>query len=239
MKMNKSWLAVLAAVAALGIAVPSMNADKPGAATPTSNAFGQSFAEWMRDFWAWTYGGVGQPLQANNVLFLSIPAPATWEDWAGKPIGIGELNVTVKPGTKIVLGVLAWIGETYDPAYIDPSTGKPIPNDQPWPQSEFLPPNGEAVITLDGVPLVDASNLADFYYEPINFKETLWYATPTDYHSIGAIWVQGIGVVLPPMSAGTHTLTLYSWDSWMNLYGDGGLGWSNTWHITVQPPGKE
>jgi hypothetical protein len=235
-KTNKAWLAALAAVAALVLAVPSINADKP-AATPTSNAFGQSFAEWMRDFWAWTYVGVGQPLQQNNVYFLPIPAPATWEDRNGKTIGIGEMNVTVKPGTKIVLGVLSWIGETYQDH--NGVLGSHDPDDPAWVKGDFLPPNGEAVIKLDGVPLVDASNLGDFYFGPINFKETLWYGAATSYGSTGAIYVQGIGVVLPPMSAGTHTLTLYSWDAWRGLYGDGGAGWFNTWHITVQPPGKK
>jgi hypothetical protein len=118
---------------------------------------------------------------------------------------------------------LGWIGETY----VDGS------EDIPWPEEWFLPPDAEVNIMLDGAPLVNAANQADFYYGPIAFQETLWYPEPTGYGSTGAIWVQGIGVIIPPMSAGKHTLTLYSWDEHF------GVGWFNTWHITVQSPGKK
>ena len=237
MKNRKAGIVVLAAVAALLIAVPGTNAAKKGAANPASNAFGQSFAEWLRDYWAWSFAGVGQPMQQNNVMFLSVPTPATWVVQDGKNIGIGTMDVTVEPGTKLVLGVLAWIGETYQDH--NGVIGSHLPDDTAWPMTEFLPPKGEAVIMLDGVPLIDASNLSEFYFGPINFEETLWYSAASSYGSTGAIWVQGIGVVVPPMSAGEHTLTLHSWDYWMGGYGPGGQGWFNTWHITVQPPGEQ
>ncbi len=230
---RKSYLAVLALSLAFIMAIPAMGAaaKKNAAVSPFSDAFGQSFDEWLRDFWAWNFGGVGPQAQPNGVFFVPIPAPSANEMWDGKAIGIGEKDFTVKPGTKLVLGILAWIGETYDPAF-------KIPDDTPWPMSSFLPPEGEAVITLDGVELIKASNLAEFYYGPVSFKEPIMYAEPTSYHSIGAIWVQGIGIVLQPLTPGKHTLTLYSWDKWQGIYGDAGQGWFNTWHITVATPKK-
>ncbi len=204
---------------------------KNAAAVPTSNAFGQSFSDWLGDYWAWSFGGVGQQVQPNGVFFMPVPTPASAEEWNGKSIGIGEMSLTVKPGTKLVLGILAWIGETYDPTF-------DIPDDTPWPMSSFLPPEGEAVVKLDGVELMNASNLKDFYYGPAWFKEPIMYPEPSSYHSIGAIWVQGIGIVLKPLTPGEHTLTLYSWDNWQGIYGDPGQGWFNTWHITVATPKK-
>jgi hypothetical protein len=231
MKRN-SCLAVLALSLTFLIATPAMAAAKKNAAAvPFSDAFGQSMENWLRDFWAWNFGGVGPQVQPNGVFFMPIPTPGSTEEWDGKPIGIGEMNLTVKPGNKLVLGILSWIGETYDPAYN-------IADDAPWPMSNFLPPEGEVVITLDGVEIINSTNLKDFYFGPVSFKEPIMYAEPTSYHSIGAIYVQGIGIVLKPMTPGKHTLTLYSWDRWQGFYGPNGQGWFNTWHITVAPQKK-
>ncbi len=232
MKRNL-YAAVLGLSLAFTIATPSLGAaaKNNAAASPFSDAFGQSFEEWLRDFWAWNFGGVGQQAQPNGVFFMPIPAPGPNQDWNGKAVAIGEMDLTVQPGSKLVLGILGWIGETYDPAYN-------IRDDQPWPISSFLPPEGEAVITLDGVELINAANLKDFYCGPVCFKEPIMYPEPSSYHSIGAIWAQGIGIVLQPMTPGTHTLNLYSWDRWQGMYGDVGQGWFNTWHIAVAPPKK-
>lgn len=214
------------------LSIPSVAtaAGKNGAASPFSEAFGQSFPEWIRDFWAWGYTG-GPQVQPNGVFFMPIPTGGPNQNWQGRNISVGEMSLTVKPGEKLVLGVLAWLNETYDPAYN-------IPDDVPWPKANFLPPEGEALVTLDGVELINAGNLSDFYYGPIDFEPPIMYSEPTSYHSIGILSVQGIGVVLKPLTPGTHTLTLYSWDNWQGLYGAGGQGWFNTWHLTVAPPKK-
>ncbi len=209
------------------------NGTKNAAVSTGSNAFGQSFGEWLRDFWDSNLHGNGQMLLPNKVLLMPIPAPGAMQERTdNKSVAIGEMDLVVEPGTKLVLGILAWIGETYDPAY-------KIPDDQPWDIAEFLPPKGEAVITLDGVELINAGNLADFYYDAIPFKEPIMWAEPSSYHSIGAIWVQGIGIVINPLTPGKHTLTLYSWDLWGAPLGSEGSGWFNTWNITVKPPGKK
>ncbi len=228
---RSSYAAVLGLSLAFIVATPTLGAaaKKNAAASPFSEAFGQSFGDWLRDFWAWNFGGVGQQTQPNHVFFMPIPAAGPNEDWDGKAVARGELDLTVQPGAKLALGILAWIGETYDPAYR-------IPDDTPWEMSSFLPPEGEVVITLDGVELINPANLKDFYYGPVWFKEPIMYAEPSSYHSIGAIYVQGIGLVLQPMTPGKHTLTLYSWDYWQGGYGDAGQGWFNTWHIAVAPP---
>ncbi len=240
MKTRTRWTTALLAAAALSIATTGLSGDQKNATTnPNSNAYGQSFPEWLRDYWAWNYGGVGPQVQPNNVFFLPVPVPAQ-DAWNvgqdGRLIGTAEMSLAVKPGMKIVLGVLAWIGETYDPT-LDP----PVPDDDPsyFTFADFSMPNGQAIIELDGVTLVDDSNLAKFYYDPIRFKAPLMYAQPTSYGSIGAIWVQGIGIVLQPLTPGQHTLTLYSWDAWKGLNGPNGTGWFNTWHITVAPPGRK
>ena len=244
MKAKTTWMAALITIAALLIATTGISAEKNvqpqknAATNPASNAFGQGFADWLRDYWAWSYGGVGPQVQPNNVFFMPVPVPAddAWETKDGKLIGTAQMDLTVEPGTKLVLGVLSWIGETYDPKLVPP-----IPDDDPafFTIADFLPPNGQVEVMLDGVPLINDANLASFYYDPIRFINPLMYAEPTSYGSIGAIFVQGIGVIIQPMTPGRHTLTLYSWDSWKGLYGDTGVGWFNTWNITVAPPGKK
>lgn len=238
MKPRAGWIPVLVAAIALTTASTGICADKKAATNPASNAFGQGFAEWLRDYWAWSYVHVGPQLQPNNVLFMPVPVPGD-DDWAiqdNRQIGTAEMNLTVKPGTKLVLGILSWIGETYDPNLV-PS----VPDDDPnyFTLADFLPPLGQSIITLDGVQLMNDSNVASFYYGPISFKEPLMYSEPTPYGSIGAIFVQGIGIVIQPLTPGQHTLKLYSWDYWKGLYGANGVGWDNTWHITVAPPGRK
>ena len=231
-------MVALAAITVLLLATPSALADKK-AANPNSDAFGQSFAEWMRDFWAWNWVGSppDQALQQNNVLFMTIPSPSTWQDVNGKWIGFGEQNLTVAPGNKLVLGILAWIGETYQDH--NGIVGAGIPDDVAWPKGMLTSPHAEAEIMLDGKTLMTTDTMGAFYYGPINFKETMWYPAASSYGSTGAIWVQGIGIVIPPLTPGEHTLTLYSWDEYF-LDADGHkLGWFNTWQISVKPPGKK
>ncbi len=238
MKAAKLWRVAFAATAALLLAAPSAQADKKPTNTG-SNAFGQSFAEWLRDFWTWNMNGSPpeQALQQANVLFVTIPAPSvTVTNPDNKVIGFGDKSLIVKPGSKLVLGILAWIGETYQDH--NGVVGSHGPDDVAWPPEMLLPPQGEAVIKLDGKELMNLDNMAQFYYGPINFKEPIWYSAASSYGSTGAIWVQGIGIVIPPLSAGEHVLELYSWDA---NFGDGAghtLGWVNTWHLKVLPPGK-
>jgi hypothetical protein len=237
-------MTVLIAGAVLSIAITGLSAEnkvqpKTNAATnPGSNAFGQSFAEWLRDYSSWTYGGPVSQVQPNNVLML--PVPVTPNDaWVigadGRNIGTAEMDVTVKPGTKLVLAVLGWLGETYDPNLVPP---KPDDSRTQFTIADFVPPLGQAVITLDGVELMNDANVASFYYGPISFEPPIMYAAPSPYGSIGLIFVQGIGIIIQPLTPGEHTLKLYSWSYWQGLYGVNGTGWDNTWHITVANPKK-
>ena len=224
-------------ISSIGLSAEDNLQPKKNAATnPDSNAFGQSFAEWLRDYWSWTYGGPVSQVQPNNVLML--PVPVTPDDaWVigadGRNIGTAEMDVTVQPGMKLVLGVLGWLGETYDPTLNPP---KPDDSRTQFTIADFVPPLGQAVITLDGVELMNDANVANFYYGPISFEPPIMYATPSPYGSIGLIFVQGIGIIIQPLTPGEHTLKLYSWSYWQGMYGANGIGWDNTWHITVANP---
>ena len=58
--------------------------------------------------------------------------------------------------------------------------------------------------------------------------ETILYDAPTDYGSIGAIWVKGIGFLHAPLPAGEHVLHLVEYNDEI------GVGYDNTWTITVE-----
>jgi hypothetical protein len=67
---------------------------------------------------------------------------------------------------------------------------------------------------------------------------------PTSYHSIEAVYAQGVGFVHPPLSVGVHTIALESELRVppsplffnLNVYPDGfGVHFFNTWTITVTP----
>ncbi len=234
MRWVKSWMVALAAISILLLAAPGAQAEKK-ANNPNSNAYGQPLGDWLADFWAWNMSGSppDQALQKGNVLFITIPNPSVLVTNGDRVIGYGETALTVKPGSKLVLGILAWIGETYQDH--NGVIGSHQPDDTPWPPEMLLPPQAEATITLDGSPLMTVDNMAKFYYGPADFKETIWYAAASSYGSTGAIWVQGIGIIIPPLSAGEHLLQLKSWDANFSDGAGHSLGWVNTWHISVTP----
>lgn len=74
----------------------------------------------------------------------------------------------------------------------------------------------------------EVDDLADFFFEPQLFEPTIPYDMPTDYGAVGAIWVKGIGLLHVPLEPGEHTLHL------VLLSEDAGVGYDNTWNITVE-----
>ena len=101
------------------------------------------------------------------------------------------------------------------------------------PPDPFVPVSAfqtlKLTFTIDGVTVIDESNLLDFYSGfvfssliPINFS-------PID----AIIWFQGISVVHHPLSVGAHTRTL---DAVNTQPGFGGFfEYHNTWTVKVQP----
>ena len=209
---------------ALVLCLPAANAHAgDGAAPAQSNAFGKSLTEWMTLYWQWSLGG--GPDHVKRVTFLPQPAlgaPVSGDFTFDNPgVFVGELEVSLQPGTKFVLPVSAWVGESYLPEL-------GIPDDSPLDPSIFT----VADVMLDGKSLIDSSNLEDYYYGPTYFDPPIEYDAPTGYGSNAAIFVQGIGFAHGPLSKGTHTLTLVSAIQVPEF--DLGVVFMNTWTITVE-----
>ncbi len=172
-----------------------------GTSPPQSSAFGKTLSGWMQ---TWIQAGPGQ--QVGNVLLLPLPVgtPSGGTGTFGDPqILQGHTDVTLKPGTAIVLPVVAWVGERYDFA----AGGSGHPADPKLPQ-EYLTANPISV-TLDGRTLIGSNqrNVSQYYFDvPLDIN----YASPSSYGSTGAIFAQGVGLVLPPLAVGEHTLTVDS-----------------------------
>jgi hypothetical protein len=195
---------------------------------PHSNAYGRSLTEWMKLYATWLAGGA-QADHVGNVRFLPLPVSevASGSGTYSDPfVLVGQQDVTLQPGTAFTMPLVAWVGETYDPAL-------GIPDDVPFDRSIFTDP--DLLVTLDGQTLIDSDvdDLTNYYFGPVHFDATIPYAQPTPYGAIGAIWVQGLGFVHHPLPVGTHTLTVHS--ELLIPAIDLGYVFENQWTITVRP----
>jgi hypothetical protein len=209
--------------------------DKPS--PPQSQAFGKSLAEWLVSYFTWALGG-DQTNPDGRVLFLPIPAsePVSGSGTPDDPLVlVGHADVTVKPGTPFVLPIAVFIGELYGP-----DVDVPFNPDPEVPESVFE--GTDILITLDGQPIIDSTTEDKFryYVPPQYFEEPIFYDQPTSSGSIAAVFVQGFVFVHPPLSKGTHTLTLRSSlilpaGVYPNVPDGFGFVYENSWTITVEP----
>lgn len=222
--MRRLTAKCLAALLMVGLLVLPTTTARAGdrAAPPNSHAFGKSLTEWMNLYWQWLIGG--GPDHVGRVTFLPQPnGDHVSGDFSYDDPGVlvGEAEVHLRPGTKFVLPVITWVGESY-------LSELHIPDDVPLDASVFT----FAEVSLDGKRLIDASNMDDFYYGPTYFDTPIAYDEPTGYGANAAIFAQGIGFVHGPLSPGKHTLTLTSTIQ-IPEYGLG-VTYVNTWTIVVK-----
>jgi hypothetical protein len=196
---------IITITAGLVLAIALLTTLRTTAAAQNS-AFGKTLSEWQQLYFSWYF--MGGPDHVGQVKFLAIPAPdpalttgsGTYDD---PQFLYGHLDVTLASATPFVLPVIVWIGETYLPA-----TG--YPDDPPLPATLFTDPSRTIKVYIDGSRVMDSAqaSVSPFYFGPVPLQVT--YSEPTSYGSIGAIFVQGIGFVQPPLSVGTHTIELES-----------------------------
>jgi hypothetical protein len=207
-------------VLTLALAVPTTAlAAPPG----QSNAFGKSLAEWMEIYFTRVVTGDSND-RVGKVLLMPLPQGeyVSGNTTLENPLVLaGELEVTVGPGTPFVMPVATWAGETYSNGSSDPVL----------PAEIFTTSN--ALVKIDGKTVLDSerSNFESFYFGPVEFVPPLFYDEPSDYGSVGVTYLQGIGFAHPPLSKGTHTMTLISEIKIpdYNLH----VIFMNTWTITV------
>jgi hypothetical protein len=73
-------------------------------------------------------------------------------------------------------------------------------------------------------------------FGPVYFPEPIPYAEPTSYGSNAALWVAGLGILLPPMSPGEHVIEMQVVTPSNGIFGVSGYGYYNTWYVTVEKP---
>jgi hypothetical protein len=226
-----------AMVASLALAgKPDAGSAAARIAPPNANAFGNTLAEWLSTYWRWYYSGADlASSKVGQVQLMPLPVgEQTGGDWTptNPAVLVGQLEITLPPGTPFVLPVFAWVGERYE--------GYPaVPDDPPMDNAVALS-SVHPVLTIDGRTVLSDANKAAFYIPPTAFDPIVAYSTPTDYGAVGAAFFQGVGIVSPPLPVGRHVIHLdepliIPPGAYSGLPDGIGLIYHNTWIVTVTP----
>jgi hypothetical protein len=180
-------------------------------------------AEAMAKYWAWYYGATGSQELGN--LFL-VPLPSGDQISDDPVIYQGEMSFSVRTGKTLVLPLTFFLGESYVEGPPDDPAAYPIN----YKASSVL-------LMVDGRAIVDSTRTKlDCLYVPLTyFAQPIVYPEPSSYGSTAAIWMMGLGILLPPMSPGEHTIELQVVAPLHVVWGVD-FGYYNTWHVTVVKP---
>ena len=209
---------------AAGLLVAALVVGPMTAGQPQPKAEGKSLSALLELWFEWAIGG-DQPDHFKKVKFMPLPAgvPDDGAGTADDPVTfVGELDVTLKPGTSFVMPVTGWTQEVYLDGHFDPFL-----DDAVFTESNVY-------VAIDGKAVIDSTrqDLSRFYVTPTEFDSIIYYDEPTSYGSIGTVGFQALGFIHGPLSVGKHTMTLHSEliDPVLNI----GFIYENTWHITVK-----
>lgn len=177
----------------------------------------------MAKYWTWYYGGVG-PQQIGHLFFVPLPSG---EQISENPLIFqGSTAFTVRAGKKLVLPMSFFLGESYVEGPPDDPASFPID----YKASDLL-------LTVDGRVIIDSTRtkLDCVYVDLTYFPQPIVYPEPSSYGSNAAIWMFGLGILLPPMSPGEHIIELQVVSPLTPVFGVD-LGYYNTWYVTVVRP---
>ena len=93
------------------------------------------------------------------------------------------------------------------------------------------------LLKVDGRVIADSTRtkLDCVYIDLTYFPQPIVYPEPSSYGSNAAIWMFGLGILLPPMSPGRHIIDLQVVSPLRAVFGVD-LGYYNTWYVTVVKP---
>lgn len=221
--MKKIGLWAVTLLAAFMLASPSASAGSPKGVCQAGGYNKVVLADAMAKYWAWYYGGIGT--QQVGHLFL-VPLPTNSVQISDDPLIFqGDTSFTVRTGKTLVLPMSFFLGESYT----DGSFDIPAENPTDYKASSLL-------LMVDGRVIVDSTRtkLDCVYIDVTYFPEPIVYPEPSSYYSDAAIWMTGLGILLPPMSPGLHIISLQV-VSPVTVWGIN-LGYYNTWNVTVVKP---
>ena len=223
-----NWLPVAAPISVSG---GNLNVQTPQVGTSrffrlaelNSSTFGRSEAEWQEAYWRWFYGKP-QPVPATdangnavigNVVLLDLPsAPGD-----GTP---GITNLTLRADQAFVLPLWNLLGNSYT-------------SDSGLPPDEFISKTVFQTLDLsfqiDGLTIINGTNLMNYFSQSLLVPPITDNAPPAN----AFIWFQSIALTHPPLSPGSHVLTLDAKNTdLVDLFGLV-FEFHNTWNIQVQP----
>jgi len=222
MKKIGLWAATLLAVSML--ASPFAMAGSPKGVCQAGGVNRVVLADAMAKYWSWYYGGIGT--QEAGRLFL-MPLPTNGQQISDDPLIFqGDASFTVRTGKTLVLPLSFFLGESYVEGPPDDPANFPID----YKASSLL-------LRVDGRVIADSTRtkLDCVYIDLTYFPQPIVYPEPTGYGSNAAIWMFGLGILLPPMSPGLHIIDLQVVSPLTPVYGVD-LGYYNTWYVTVVRP---
>jgi len=190
----------------------------PRVAPPNSTAYGKTLAQWQELYWRWLNGQVtiapdanGNAVVGNVVLLAFPPTPGD-----GTP---GHLDLTLNAGQPFVLPLWNILGNSYADGSADPFIDLIV--------FRTL----DLTFMLDGVTIIDSSNLMLFYTQ-FDFVPPIPDNVPP---ATAFIFLQGIGMVHAPLTPGSHTLKLDARNTDTVDFFGLSFEFHNTWNVTVQP----
>lgn len=237
--MNKRIKALVVAIMVIAAALtfcvqPAGAGDDRAAqiAQPNSSAFGRTLSEWLLLYWERYLGEPPVDPWVGHVLLMPLPAGeciSGCDSWTVEDPAIwkGSLDISVPPGTPFVLPLAMLYGEIYN-------NGSPA--DDPANYVGTFQTGVHPLLTIDGRTIVTDANKMSFYIPPTYFDPAVFYPQPTDYGSIAAIWLEGIGVVSQPLAVGRHVIKLYEpYTLFVGGVPAYSMVYDNTWIVTVTP----
>jgi len=222
MRTTKNLAATLLAVLMLPVATSAVAGSPMGVCQAggvndvvLGDAMGQYFV------WALTED---QPQEVGPLFFVPYPF--------GDPISEdplifqGSESFAVRSGRTLVFPLFVVVGESY----VEGPPDDPVSDLIDFKASYLL-------LMVDGRVIVDSTRtkLDCVYIGLTYFEEPIVYAEPSSYGSDAAIWIEGLGIRLPPMSLGSHIIEMQVVTPTAALFGVD-IGYYNTWYVTVERP---
>jgi hypothetical protein len=217
------WAATMSAAVLLSFS-PATWAGSPQGVCQSGGYNKVVLADAMAKYWTWYYSGGTGPQEVGPLFLVPLP---NGDVISGDPLILqGSTSFTVRTGKTLVLPMTFFLGETYVEGPPDDPANFPID----YKASSLL-------LTVDGRVIADSTRtkLDCVYIDLTYFPEPIVYPEPSSYGSNAAIWMFGLGILLPPMSPGEHIIELQVLSPLHDVWGVD-LGYYNTWHVTVVKP---